>query len=227
MDVHDSETVTSSSPTRLLDPPMSNFNARSAIKLAITRAQSIVETNYGTSRGFVRMLLGQLDFVTGRLDRHANPEVQRVRRLVFVCLGNINRSAFAEAVARKAGANAFSIGLATTTGAPAFHTAVRIASDFGIDLSEHAATSLADYEFQAGDLLLVMEIRHAKRLVERGFPSESIALLGNWSSPHRIHLHDPATLSEAYFKTCFTLIHSAVGNLTARLRSAGSPCISP
>jgi protein-tyrosine phosphatase len=70
-----------------------------------------------------------------------------------------------------------------------------------------------------------MEVRHIKRLVAAGVPARRIALLGHWSSPHRIHLHDPYTLSDAYFQTCFTLIHSAVTRLVADLRCAQSPCL--
>ena len=191
------------------------------------RIQRLVETNYGTIRGLVRVLLGQLEFATGRLDRHLRPDPRRVERLVFVCLGNINRSAFAEWVARKHGATTSSIGLSTTTGAPAFHSAIKTASELGIDLSAHAATDIADYQYRPGDLLLAMEVRHARQLLAHGIPADAIALLGHWSSPHRIHLHDPHTLSDAYFRTCFTLINSAVGNLTAELRASKSPCLPP
>ena len=190
-----------------------------------TRVRRLVDTNYGTFRGLVRVLLGQAEFATGRLNRHLRPDPVQIERLVFVCLGNINRSAFGEWVARKHGAKVCSIGLSTTTGAPAFHIAVDTAVRFGIDLSDHVATNLTDYQFQPDDLLLVMEVRHAKQLVAHGIPENAIALLGNWASPHRVHIHDPHTLSAAYFRTCFTLIKSAVDNLTADLRSSGSPCM--
>jgi protein-tyrosine phosphatase len=70
-----------------------------------------------------------------------------------------------------------------------------------------------------------MEIRHAKQLLARGISERAIALLGHWASPHRIHLHDPHTLSDAYFRSCFSLIHSAVINLSADLSSAASPSV--
>jgi protein-tyrosine phosphatase len=117
--------------------------------------------------------------------------------------------------------------LSTTTGAPAFHTAIEMAPQFGLDLSGHAATDLKDYAFHTADLLLVMEIRHAKRLLAAGIPPASIAFLGHWATPHRIHLHDPHLLSDAYFQTCFTLIHSAVRGLVADMRFMQSPCVLP
>lgn len=66
--------------------------------------RSLIARNYGTPRGPVRGMLGQTEVVFGWLDRHLHPDLRNSRRLVFVCLGNINRSAFAEAVACGAGA---------------------------------------------------------------------------------------------------------------------------
>ena len=60
---------------------------------------------------------------------------------------------------------------------------------------------------------MVMEVRHAHRLVAQGIPSNAIAMLGYWASPRRIHLHDPHMLPEPYFATCFTIIESAVRRL--------------
>ena len=197
--------------------------ARSAPLL--TRLRCVIDTNHGTTRGLVRAMLAQLEFVLGRLESHTRPNAKQVGRLVFVCLGNINRSAFAEQVARALGTNTCSIGLSTTTGGPAFHKAVETAPQFGLDLSQHRATDMKDYSFRPTDLLLAMEIRHARQLVAAGIPKDSIALLGHWASPHRIHLHDPHTLSDAYFRTCFTLIHSAVHGLVDEMRAAQSPCL--
>lgn len=187
----------------------------------------LTTANYGTFRGWVRHSLAQLEWVTGRVDRFVTLQPERVQRLVFVCLGNINRSAFAEAATRSRGVRVCSLGLATSTGAPAFSTAVTTAGRFGIDLSGHAATDLSDFGYQPGDLLLAMEIRHVHRLITNGIPPEAIALLGAWASPCRLHLHDPALTSDEYFMTCFALIHSAVINLVGELRSAGSPCVLP
>lgn len=189
------------------------------------RIKQLVETNYGSFRGLVRLIFAQIEFAVGRLNKHLSPNPIKIQRLVFVCLGNINRSAFAEWVAKKNGANVCSIGLSTTTGTPAFQAAVKTAAKFGIDLSKHSATDIAEYDYQPGDLLLVMEIRHVKMLIANGIPEASIAFLGNWAAPHRIHLHDPHTLSESYFNTCFTLINSAVNNLICDFHTSGSSCV--
>ncbi len=191
----------------------------------LSRVHRLIDTNYGTMRGLIRVLLGQMEYVLGRTESYLHPRLYAVERLVFVCLGNINRSAFSEAVACGQGVHTCSIGLSTTTGYPAFHKAVATAQALGLDLTAHTATDLSDYQFRPTDLLLVMEIRHAQQLRAAGYPADSIALLGHWAAPHRIHLHDPHVLSDAYFRTCFNLLQSAVHGLVADLRVAGSPCI--
>jgi protein-tyrosine phosphatase len=187
----------------------------------------LVDTNYGTHRGLVRYMLGQFEGVAGKAGRFRTMHPHKVERLVFVCLGNINRSAFAHAVARQASLKCVSIGLATTTGAPATETAIAVAREFGLSLEQHQATSLKDYERLPGDLLLVMELRHAHRLVALGVPQEQIALLGHWARPIRYHIHDPHTLSTEYFRSCFASILPAVIRLGDELRSNDSPCVRP
>ncbi len=187
------------------------------------RALRLIETNHGTHRGWVRYLLGQLEGVTGAPGRFRTMEPGQVGRLVFVCLGNINRSAFAQAVAAREPVACISLGLSTTTGAPATAMAQEVAREFGIALERHAATDFSDYEPRTDDLLLVMELRHAHRLVQRGIPAARIALLGHWARPIRYHIHDPEKLSREYYRSCFGVILPAVVNLVNELRQANSP----
>jgi protein-tyrosine phosphatase len=186
------------------------------------RVRCLVETNYGTHRGFVRYILGQLEGIAAQ-GRFCTLEAANVKRLVFVCLGNINRSAFAHAVAARESMSCISIGLSTTTGAPATDTARRIAAEFGMSLDHHKATDLQHYAPQPGDLLVVMESRHARLLVSRGVQPEQIALLGHWARPIRYHIHDPQTLSVEYYRSCFSIILPAVVQLAAELRRSSSP----
>lgn len=187
------------------------------------RVAELLTVNHGTHRGWVRLMLADASYATGALDAWSRLNPPQVRRVVFVCLGNINRSAFAEAVGRREGLNTISIGLSTSTGVPAFESAVRIAPSFGIDLESHRATDITDYEYQDGDLLAAMEIRHVRQLLSRGIPEHAVILLGRWARPMRIHIHDPHTLSDAYFHTCFAILQSAVRGLAGELRSGGHP----
>lgn len=192
------------------------------------RLKKLIHTNYGTHRGFVRLVLAQLEYILGNVDDFCRFDPTQAKQLVFVCWGNINRSCFADYVARRLGIPASSFGLSTTTGSPAFPTAIATASRHGIRLDEHTATDKCDYHYQEGDWLFVMEIRHARQLVALGFPSNRISLLGHWASPMRLHIHDPHSLSRDYYITCFTLLESAVTNIASLLQAnAGAVAEDP
>ena len=163
----------------------------------------------------------------GPPDRYRQWVPQDISRLVFVCLGNINRSAFAQAVAQQGGARCVSVGLATTTGVPATEQACQVAQELGISLDAHRATSLADFQQLPGDLFIVMELRHAQRLARRGISPQQIVLLGHWARPLHYHIHDPQTLTTEYFRSCFAVILPAVHYLLCDLRQDNSPCMRP
>ena len=74
------------------------------LKQRFARIKNLIDTNHGTHRGLIRWLLGQLEGVLGPRERFRAVSPDKVDRLVFVCLGNINRSAFAHAVAAARGA---------------------------------------------------------------------------------------------------------------------------
>jgi protein-tyrosine phosphatase len=129
----------------------------------VRRTREAIQTNYGTHRGLARLLLAHAEFALGRVDRFCDRDLSGARRLVFVCLGNINRSCFAEHLARRHGASALSFGLSTSTGAPAFAKAIELAPLFGVDLSGHSAIDVDDYRHEEGDFHFCMEIRHWER----------------------------------------------------------------
>lgn len=181
-----------------------------------------IPTRHGTPRGWLRSIGTALECRLGGLRPFVGSEPRGVRRLVFVCLGNLNRSAFAAAVALRHGVPAdavCSIGLAAPTGAAPPELTQRVASEFGVDLSGHRASAFTHHEPEPGDLLLVMEARHARSLVERGVPPQAIALLGQWALPPRLHVQDPQGLSEAYCRHCFTVLNSATVRLIDRLNT--------
>jgi protein-tyrosine-phosphatase len=88
-------------------------------------------------------------------------------RLVFVCYGNIMRSAFAAAYVQQ-----LSPALATRTrgagtharpGKPAQDDAQRVAAEHGVDLSAHGATRLDQLPPAAADVIVCMDLANAAR----------------------------------------------------------------
>lgn len=180
----------------------------------------IINEQFGTWRGAIRLGLAYAE-VAGRLAPTRHPPVQDVRRFVFVCHGNICRSAFAEAVARRSGCNAASFGLSTANGKPAHPPVIAAAASRGHDLSDHRTTAVEDYEPMAGDYLLGMEVRHLRRLALNGrLRHLPRALLGSYAGFPVPHLHDPYGLDEAYMEICLTRIQDAVHQLCRRFPGA-------
>ncbi len=142
------------------------------------------------------------------------PAREAVTRLVFVCHGNICRSAFADVVAQRSGLRTASFGLSTSSGKAAHGPAMAAACLLGHDLAAHRTTRVEDYTPAPGDLLLAMEVRQLVRLANDPRLSHlPRMLLGGWAQPPFPHLHDPYELSPAYMATCLRRIESAVLNL--------------
>lgn len=183
---------------------------------------ALINRKFGTWRGLVRSLLAQLELAAGRLDDFKLRRPQAVRRVVFVCLGNICRSAFAHQIAAEQGLRVASLGLSTTTGAASPGEAVAGAQRQGVAMGAHRATDWKDFKIEAGDLFLVMEVRQAHELRRRlgGRGDVQVALLGLWCRPRMPHLHDPFSLSADYFDTCFVRVREAVRALSAALPGA-------
>ncbi len=142
----------------------------------------------------------------------------QVKRLVFVCQGNICRSAFADVYARSLGIQSASCGLATSDGNAADPGASAAAKVYGISLDQHKTSTWEHFKFADGDLLLAMEGRQIRKMKTK-LPNVAVqlALLGEFSQPFSPHIHDPHTLSHEYFVSCFRRIISAVDTLKRRV----------
>jgi protein-tyrosine phosphatase len=63
-----------------------------------------------------------------------------------------------------------------------------------------------------------MEPRQGREMLARFASAHcQFTLLGLWSKPRRVHIHDPHRLSEAYFDRCYATIDSAIANIAGLL----------
>ena len=181
---------------------------------------SVLTSNFGTGRGAVRLALSYGEVALGAAGI-SRPDPAAVRRLVFICHGNICRSAFADVAARAAGMRASSFGLSTDAGKGAHLAAIHAAADLGFDLSPHRTTRGSDFSPEPGDYLLAMETRQLRRLAgEPRFAGLPRSLLGLYAVPAVPHLHDPYQLDPAYMRTCLKRIETAVANLATLFPAA-------
>ena len=170
----------------------------------------MIDKHFGSRRGAVRLGLSYLQVAAGRA-AVIPPGRAGVARLVFVCQGNICRSAFAEAVAARHDFHSASFGLSTSSGQRADPVAVETAGLLDYDLTAHTTTSAADFDANPGDLFLAMEVRQMHRLAQGPFARIPRMLLGSWAGTP--HLHDPFQLGPVYMLTCLQRIERAVERL--------------
>jgi protein-tyrosine-phosphatase len=108
------------------------------------------------------------------------------RRVLFVCYGNICRSAYAEALGRSLlpGREVRSAGFHRKTGRPSPATLAAEAARDGVDLSAHRSRLLDREMVDWADLILVMDLDNAARLRE-AFPAAAgkALLLGAFERP--------------------------------------------
>lgn len=169
-------------------------------------AKGLVADQFGSRRGFSRHCKYSMMYRLGRYNRYRLIDWGRVNRLVFVCKGNICRSAFAEAVAIDCNVNAISCGIDTVENTSANPHAIRMAEQFGYNLKEHKTTPTQLLSFSKTDLLIAMEPLQVEFLERHLGVKYNCTLLGLWSNPALPYIHDPYGLSEAYFNNCFSFI---------------------
>ena len=167
-----------------------------------------------TRRQRLTIALGYARKWTGLLNRYSLPrDLAGVDRFVFVCKGNICRSAYAHAVAAEHGVEAASFGLEASSGRHADERASAVSGRLGLDLSAHRTTSVGDARLRAGDLLLCMEFWHARRCSAL-FPGHAVALLG--LAIGKPNLIDPYGRCDGVFEREFRHIRRALEEIMRR-----------
>jgi protein-tyrosine-phosphatase/peptidoglycan/xylan/chitin deacetylase (PgdA/CDA1 family) len=180
--------------------------------------RTLIRSHFGSPKGMVRRMTSELHYRLGRLKCTEDIDWTKVQRVVFVCKGNVCRSPFAEAVARRLSLPAVSVGLETDQGTRVNPIASRIALEMGVDMTEHASQRLEPSQLQDGDLIVGMEPAHLERLNRCKSPANvQRALLGLQLPGNRVpYLGDPYGLSDAYHRHCFGMIQRAVEDMSAK-----------
>lgn len=111
----------------------------------------------------------------------------RPRRLLMVCTANICRSPMAEGYARSLGHELRSGGILGLEGRPADPLAVRVMAEKGIDIADHVSSGISEEDIAWADHVLVMEMRHRVKLVQRhSSAGDKVLLLGQFGGQHEL-----------------------------------------
>lgn len=169
----------------------------------------LVASRYGSKKGFLRYCL--LHPSWRRYPWALRPgQSADIRRLVFICQGNICRSALATVLAEQLGIQAVSFGLDTRDGKEAAPAMIDAALAIGADLQPHRATRIDRYEPSPGDLVCLMEPAHHAAFLKHCKDSPTMTLLGLWCPAPSAYIHDPLCCGPDYFATCAKLIEACV-----------------
>jgi protein-tyrosine phosphatase len=160
---------------------------------------------------FLRRTYVRACFAVGLFDGMKCIQPERIDRLVFVCRGNVCRSAYAEAAAKSLGFQASSCGIDVIRSAPAEPMAVRAALLRGKDLNRHMSRSIFDTPIASADCLVAMEPSHvpAARDVATSNGCQ-ITLLGLWMERSVPIIEDPYGKPLQDFTKCFGEIDQAL-----------------
>ncbi len=142
-----------------------------------------------------------------------------VKRLVFVCTGNICRSPYAEHVARgRTPIDAVSLGVSTTLDGVADPTALKVAGERGVRMDEHRTTPLGNFEPREGDLFIAMEPFQAALVVkQRWVVPHQVTLLGLWAGSNGPVIPDPYGGDDRRFAQCFSVIERGIETIRMRI----------
>lgn len=171
---------------------------------------------YGRKIGLLKLVLANILDHFGVFSMYKNIRWEKGRRLVFICQGNICRSAYAEARATQFMMPSASAGIKAIENGSANPDAIRFAARRSIDLSRHRTTSLSMFKQRDGDIFVCMEPSQAlliRKMVGKD-NAQQVTLLGLWSDNRRPYLQDPYGLSEGYWNTCLNIIDSAIVNIS-------------
>ena len=145
---------------------------------------------------------------------------KQISNILFVCIGNICRSPFAQGLFTKLlrqeghiGFHAESAGLLALPGNSATFLAQKVAAEHGVDLAGHKAKRLSQELVDRSELILVMEKSHKDELLadfseatDKTFLIRRFARLGSRSRG----VADPYGLQYDTYRFCYLDIEDAV-----------------
>jgi len=147
--------------------------------------------------------------------------LNKANNVLFLCYGNINRSAAAECLYlqrnQPLSLNIQSAGFHPIDNRPADPNMVNIAQQNNINMQNCSSSTVNHQTLETADVIFAMEIEHLLRL-EKEYPKyiHKAYLLGSLDSntETQLEISDPYGGSPDTYRACFKQIESCINNLT-------------
>lgn len=141
---------------------------------------------------------------------HIKPHLKRSEKILFLCYGNINRSAIADIIANQLMENQNrlnfkSAGFHFQGGRTADHRMSAIAEANGLETGNFRSTVLDTTLIEWADIIFVMECKHILQLEEQYTQSKGKAFLlgGLYQDNRAIEIGDPYNQPQAVYEDAF------------------------
>jgi protein-tyrosine phosphatase len=183
----------------------------------LKRIRQKIYNDFGSKRGLLNAFKYGFCHRLGYYKQYQRIDFKRVNRLVFICSGNICRSAFADYYARSMGLSSVSYGLHCRGGDPADPRAIDFAKRQGIDMTGHITQNIKQYQPDAGDLVIGMEPSHMFELKPYiNIQQATIAPL--WHDKPSAYLHDPFSSNPVFFDKCEESLVNIVDRISQSIK---------
>ncbi len=161
------------------------------------------------------------------LHPQVHERLNRLSSILFLCHGNIHRSALAEARLRQllpqgAKIEIASAGFHPREGRATTALSQDVANTLGVDLSTHRSVQVTPDMLARFDLILVMEVKHlvALRCMSPGILERTCLLSAFDPEPHGLDIDDPYGKDREVFDAIYRRILACVDHLARRLPTA-------
>jgi protein-tyrosine-phosphatase len=166
----------------------------------------------------------KLPFMRLLLERRARTALQKARKVLFACSGNICRSPFAAASMRKLKTHTWecaSSGFHPVDGRRSPSLALEAAQELGVSLEAHRSTTITEEIIRWADVVFIFDRSNEKALAAE-FPQylKKVHYLGALDHCRRLEIQDPYGVDLTTFRDSFALIQvlldEAAGKNTGR-----------